>query len=162
MSFVGWYDFSLDPKGRVVIPARLRAGFETKRAYVCSYPEGCAAVFTVPEFERRFLLRAMRLDGRGQDGRKLARAISAQAQEVDIDAQWRLTVPPKQREYAKLEPNSPVVVVGALNRVELWQPERWEGQFAPANEKLLNGTDIFAGDEEAELGLALAEEAPAP
>jgi len=157
VSFVGLYDFSLDPKGRVVIPARLREGFETKQAYVCSFPEGCAAVFTVAEFNQRFLSRAQRLDRQGQDGRDLARALSSQSQMVDIDAQWRLTVPPRQRTYALLEPNSPVVVVGAISRIELWQPERWEARFGKANEKLLNGTDIFVGEDEGDLSPVLAE-----
>jgi MraZ protein len=157
VSFVGLYDFSLDPKGRVVIPARLRDGFETKQAYVCSFPEGCAAVFTVAEFNRRFLARAMRLDRQGQEGRDLARALSSQSQLVDIDAQWRLTVPPRQRSFALLEPNNPVVVVGAISRVELWQPERWDARFGRANEKLLNGTDIFVDDDEADLSGTFAE-----
>jgi MraZ protein len=156
VSFVGYYDFSLDPKARVVIPARLRDGFETKQAYVCSYPEGCAAVFTVAEFNR-FLVRAMKLDRQGQGGRDLARALSSQSQLVDIDAQWRLTVPPRQRAYALLEPNSPVVVVGAISRIELWQPERWEARFGEANEKLLNGADIFVNEDDGDLGPALVE-----
>ena len=87
------------------------------------------------------LLRVGRGDGsEGREGRDLARTISAFSVEVEIDAQWRLTVPATLRAYAGLELERPVMVIGALNHIELWQTELWMERATPTLESLANGT----------------------
>ena len=59
--------------------------------------------------------------------------LSALSSEVEIDGQWRLTIPANLREYAGLEPEKPVMVIGALNRIELWQTELRASAWRPAS-----------------------------
>ncbi len=142
--FYGNFEYALDAKGRVILPARLRSQFETKRCLVSCYVDRCLAVWTPDEFNRH-LARAESMESRGAEGRNLARTLSAMSAEVEIDGQWRLTIPGSLRDYAGLEPERPVMVIGALNRVELWQADLWRQRMAPSLESLANGTsDLFA------------------
>ena len=48
----------------------------------------------------------------------------ALASEQIPDAQGRITITPELRKYAELE--GEVVVIGLYNRLEIWQPAKWE------------------------------------
>jgi len=142
--FYGSFEYSLDAKGRIILPARLRAQFDTRRALVSCYVDRCLAVWTPDEFNH-YLARAEAMEGHGSEGRNLARTLSALSSEVEIDAQWRLNLPANLRDYAGLEPESPVMVVGALNRIELWQADLWRQRMAPSLASLADGTSpLFA------------------
>ncbi|MGH9106023.1 MAG: division/cell wall cluster transcriptional repressor MraZ [Acidimicrobiales bacterium] len=144
--FHGSFEYSLDGKGRLILPARLRIHFESKRVLVSCYVDRCLAVWTPQQFDRH-LARAEAMEGRGLVGRNLARALSAMSAEVELDGQWRLTIPPNLRDYAGLEPERPVTVVGALNRIELWRAELWKQQMQPSLESLADGTSpLFLGE----------------
>lgn len=143
----------MDPKGRVVLPARLRDGFDG-RAYVSCYLDGCLAVWTADEFERRYVERARRLERRGgREGRDMARAMASQTSYVDIDQQGRLTVAPNLRDYARLELERPVKIVGVLDHVELWEPGRWRDRLEPGLGFLRSGNGVFEGDNEESAGV---------
>jgi len=149
--FHGSFEYSLDAKGRLILPARLRNDFDTKRAYVSCYMDRCLAVWAPEEFTRH-LAWAEAMERHGSEGRNLARTLSALSAEMEIDAQWRLTIPPNLREYAGLEPDKPVMVIGALNRIELWQAELWRQRMAPSLESLANGTSPLFADLETSAG----------
>lgn len=143
--FHGSFEYSLDAKGRIILPARLRSEFDTKKAYVSAYSERCLAVWP-PEQFGRYLAWAEAMERRGSEGRNLARVLSAYSTETEFDAQWRLTIPPNLREYAGLEPDQPVMVVGALSRVELWRVDLWRERTAASVESLANGTSELFSD----------------
>ena len=150
----GSFEYSLDAKGRIILHARLRSQFDTKRALVSCYVDKCLAVWTHDEFNR-YLSRAEAMEGRGSEGRNLARTLSALSAEVEIDAQWRLTIPANLRDYAGLEADQPVMVIGALNRIELWNVGLWRERMAPSLESLANGTSALFSDGPALTGPAL-------
>lgn len=143
--FYGSFEYSLDAKGRIILPARLRAPFEIKRALVSAYVDSCLALWTPEEFNHH-LARAETMEGHGAEGRNLARTLSALSAEVEIDGQWRLTIPGNLRDYAGLEPEKPVMVIGALNRIELWQSDLWKQRMALSLESLANGTSPLFSD----------------
>jgi MraZ protein len=143
--FHGSFEYSLDTKGRVILPARLRAEFDTRKAYVSAYSERCLAVWPPAQFGR-YLAWAEAMERRGSEGRNLARVMSALSNEAEFDAQWRLTIPSSLREYAGLEPDQPVIVVGVLSRVELWRVDLWRERTARSIESLANGTSELFSD----------------
>jgi MraZ protein len=149
--FYGSFEYSLDAKSRVILPSRLRAQFETKRAVVSAYVDRCLALWTPEEFDHH-LSRAEAFEGHGSEGRNLARLLSAMSSEVEIDGQWRLTIPANLRDYAGLEPEKQVVVSGALNRIELWQADLWKQRMAPSLESLANGTSALFSEPTAGVG----------
>jgi MraZ protein len=137
----GSFEHSLDPKGRVILPARLRSCFEVKKeaAVLSRYLDQCLAVWTPAQFDNQ-LARAAELEDLGPEERQMVRALSGFSAVLDIDPQWRMTIPATYREYAGLEIGEPIMVVGALNRVELWRVDRWLERTAPSIESLANGT----------------------
>ncbi len=137
--FHGTFEFSLDAKGRLILPARFRNEFDTRQAYVSAFVGGCLALFP-PEQFTRYLARAEDMEARGPQGRHMARVLSALSTDVEFDAQWRVTIPPHLREFAGLEANQPVTILGALNRVELWKADQWRQQVADGIQSLIDGT----------------------
>ncbi len=146
--FYGSFEYSLDAKGRIILPARLRSHFESRQALVSLYVDRCLAVWTPDEFAV-YLSRAQLMEERGSEGRNLARALSAMSAPVEVDGQWRLTIPANLREWAGLQVDSPVMVIGALNRIELWQPELWRQRMAPSLDSLADGTSLLFSDQPA-------------
>lgn len=119
--FLSRHDHSLDSKGRITLPAEFRSEFG-EAAILSPVLDGCVAIWTKSEFEQRAqeMLEKAR---RGQVERNMARSFAAAAKEVGIDSHGRLVIPPNLRDYAQLDRD--VAVIGALNHVEVWNPERW-------------------------------------
>ncbi|HLG92798.1 MAG TPA: division/cell wall cluster transcriptional repressor MraZ [Acidimicrobiales bacterium] len=138
--FIGRFEHSLDPKGRVILPAKFRSAFE-RGAVVAQHHEGCLAVWDPATFEAR-AQEMERLEEEGPESRNLARVWASGSHEAEVDRQGRLAIPAHLREYAGLE--GEVLVTGAINRVELWNPQRWEQQVRPA-ERRLTGEEDQAG-----------------
>jgi len=132
--FFGRFEHSLDIKGRVILPARFRPSFGPQ-AYVSQYQDRCLALWTPEEFEKQ-MAEQERLQDLGRLERNFARFWSAGSAEVDIDKQGRVALPLYLREFARLD--GAVLVNGALNRVELWNPAEWVQRVGPA-EALLTG-----------------------
>jgi MraZ protein len=131
--FYGRYEHSLDPKGRVILPAKFRAHFE-HGGYLTQYHQGCLALWTPDEFEKQ--LSALELAQElGPEERNLARVFSAGTQEVEVDRQGRVPIAPPLRVFAQLDGG--VLVMGAMNRIELWRPERWAEKLGPTEEALI-------------------------
>jgi MraZ protein len=142
LNFDGRFEHLLDPKARVVVPARLRGGFATRKAHVTAYMGGCLAVWTPEGYERLYLSLAHKLQKHRPD---MSLALSSHSEDIELDAQWRLTIPPELIEYAKLELGKPLVVAGNVNHIELWRPDEWAKRTGPCLDELRRGTsDLFA------------------
>ena len=132
--FFGRYEHALDPKGRVILPAKFRSHFEAG-GYLTQYWEGCLALWAPDEFEKQ--MNSMEeTQELGRSERNLARVWAAGTQEIDVDKQGRLFIAPPLRSYARLE--SGVLVNGALNRIELWSPELWADKLAATEQNLID------------------------
>lgn len=137
-TFFGSFEHSLDVKGRVILPARFRTVFGAQ-AFLSKYQDGCLALWTSDEFYGKLAEQAVEQE-KGRPERNLARIMAAGSQEVDIDRQGRLAVPGFLREFAHLELESPILIVGILDRVEFWNPVEWDRRVKPAESQL---TDEF-------------------
>jgi MraZ protein len=135
--FFGRYEHSLDVKGRLILPARFRASFGPQ-AYVSQYQDRCLAMWPPDEFEKQMTEMEL-LQDQGRAERNLARVWASGSAEVEIDRQGRVAIPLYLREFARLE--SAVLVIGALNRVELWSPPEWEARVLPAEAQLTDDGD---------------------
>jgi MraZ protein len=71
----------------------------------------------------------------GRMDRNLARLWASNAQEVEIDRQGRMPITARLREFARLETD--VLVIGAIDRIELWNPGVWEERVQPAEQWFL-------------------------
>ena len=141
--FFGRYEHSLDAKGRVILPARFRPPFDAG-GFLSQHSEGCLALWTPEEFEKQMVaMQAAAEQGRME--RNKARVWASGTSEVEIDRSGRMAIPTPLRDFAQLGPatasnGTPVLVLGAIDRVELWNPEVWEQRVKPA-ERLLTGDE---------------------
>jgi MraZ protein len=135
--FFGTYEHSLDSKGRVILPSRFRAPFE-HGGYLTQYRDGCLALWTPDGFERQMEDMQQRAAS-GKNDRNMARFWASATQDLEVDRQGRMVLPARMREYAGL--GDDVVIVGVIDRVELWDPGRWEEKVGPEEQRLTEGAD---------------------
>ena len=126
--FFGRYEHSLDPKGRVILPAKFRAPFD-EGGFLTQFHDRCLALWTPDEFEKQ--MRGMQeSQEQGREQRNLARVWASGSAEVDVDRQGRMAIPQHLREFARLDGD--VLVIGAIDRVELWSPAEWQAKVEPS------------------------------
>ena len=131
--FVGRYEHSLDTKGRVILPAKFRPSFD-RGGFLTEHSEGCLALWTPSEFARQ--MEAIQENAAlGKAERNRARVWASSSAEVVIDRQGRMPIPGHLRTFAKLD--SEVLVLGVIDRVELWDPTAWAEKVLPEESWLL-------------------------
>lgn len=124
----GKHRHSLDAKGRVAIPRGFRdrlTGPDSRTLVLMEGFEGCLFCYPAHEFET-ILDRLHEESFASEEIRELLRWFSEKGSEVDMDGQGRIAVNAEQREAAGLTKD--VLLVGAMTRVELWSPERFENR----------------------------------
>lgn len=119
--FMGEYDHTLDPKGRMIVPSKFREELG-ERFILTMGLDGCLFAYPTGEWEQ-FVDKLRTLPGT-KEGRQLQRHFMAGAAEVEVDKQGRFLIPAKLREQAGLTKD--VVFVGVVSKIELWSKERWE------------------------------------
>jgi MraZ protein len=70
----------------------------------------------------------------GRDERNLARVWAGGSSEVEVDKSGRMPIPGYLRTFAHLD--TEVLVIGAIDRVELWSPAVWEEKVQPSERQL--------------------------
>ncbi|WP_028708189.1 division/cell wall cluster transcriptional repressor MraZ [Propionicicella superfundia] len=136
--FLGTYTPKLDEKGRIILPARFREEL-TAGLVLARNQERSIVIWPRAVFEAE-ALRALEGPSTLQKVRDYQRMLAAGATEETPDKQGRITIPPPLRQWAGLERD--VVVIGALNRVEVWSPEGWEAYSAAQEEAFAGMNEI--------------------
>jgi MraZ protein len=118
----GEFRHTLDDRSRVAVPVRFRTRL-AQGATLARWLDKCLGLFPHDEWEELAAkLRGLPLTN--PKAREFARFMSSGAVEVELDKQGRILVPGYLREYAGLTEGE-VIVVGALNRLEIWAPAAW-------------------------------------
>lgn len=121
--FLGSYLHQFDAKGRISLPAPYRRGHETD-AFVL-VPVRAHSLTLYPE-ETWLKKQDQLLDmlSSSPELRPQVLRLTARAHEVTLDSQGRINVPERLRSEAAL--GSEALIVGAIDKVEIWNPERFE------------------------------------
>ena len=118
----GTYEHTIDAKGRVILPADLRAALG-EHFFMTKGLEQCLSIYGENEWaELEQKLRKLPITD--PNARSLVRHFSASGRPLECDRQGRFLVPANLRGYAGLEKE--VVLTGMLNRVEVWSKSEWE------------------------------------
>lgn len=130
--FRGVSQLALDAKGRLAIPAKHRDALARRSAdadsslpgtiVITADPSRCLLVYPRAAWEP-IQARLMALSSFNPEIRSLQRLIVGFADDVEVDGNGRILVPPALREYASLEHH--VVLVGQGNKFELWDAAKW-------------------------------------
>lgn len=126
MDFTGEFRHTIDAKGRLIVPSRLREEIADEEGVVLTvWPDGCISMWS-GEGWQALKDQLMSQSKRGVDSRAAVRAFSSQAHRDEPDSQGRISVPQNLRDFAGIDKD--VVIVGALDHVELWTPDRYDDQ----------------------------------
>jgi MraZ protein len=120
--FLGQYEYQLDAKGRVSLPAEYRRKADGDAFVLLQWEPTHLTLFPMETWagvqERLLALR------RSQSAiARHLRQITARAVEVEPDKQGRILVPAWLKEAAGLDGSA--LLIGALDRIEVWNPERF-------------------------------------
>lgn len=133
----GQYAHSLDAKGRVNFPVRLREELG-ERFIVTRGLDNCLFVYSMQEWQ---LLADKLHELPISKSAPLNRFFFAGAAEVEPDKQGRVLLPAHLRDYARLDKD--VIIAGVSNRAEIWDSERWT-----QNDELLTSESIASAMDE--------------
>lgn len=126
--FMGEFLHTVDSKGRLIIPAKFRETLGDKFIATKGL-DNC--LFLYPENEwQNFEEKLKKLPVSQPNARAFVRFFFSGAAECEFDKQGRILLPANLREYAALEKD--VVVVGVMNRIEIWDAAKWKDYSAQA------------------------------
>ncbi|HEX5440862.1 MAG TPA: division/cell wall cluster transcriptional repressor MraZ [Ktedonobacterales bacterium] len=120
--FLGEFQYRLDAKGRLAIPARFRSKIEGGAALTRGV-EQCLYVYPLDTWDQK----GRELEVSITDPRKrqmLMRRFFGTAAECEMDGQGRIVVPAKFRKYAEL--TGEAMVIGVRDHFEIWSLAAWE------------------------------------
>ncbi|MFH1568673.1 MAG: division/cell wall cluster transcriptional repressor MraZ [Gemmatimonadota bacterium] len=134
--FLGEYEVPVDDKGRVFIPVELRRKLEPEAGdtfIIVRGLDGCLAAHPQNTWSK-IAERMMQLPQTEHKVRLFYRGTLSQASEARLDRQGRVTIPRKLLERAGIQDR--MIIIGALDRLELWNPEAWSQYVAQAESTL--------------------------
>jgi MraZ protein len=129
LSISGGYQHSIDPKGRIFFPTRLKEKMG-EALILCRGVEKCLMAFSEEGWEQfDQSLRSLPFSS----GRDIQRFFFSTVAECAIDRQGRLLIPQDLRDHAGLK--STVKIMGVQTRVEIWDLEEWESYHSNLSPK---------------------------
>lgn len=122
-SFLGRYEYNLDPKGRVSLPSAFRRQAEADRFVLLQWQAPALTLFPMSAWAatQERLLAFRRNE---PEAWREVLSITASAVEVSPDKQHRILIPSWLQEAGRLDGS--VLLVGNIDRIELWNPEAFE------------------------------------
>jgi MraZ protein len=127
-SFTGTYYYTLDPKGRIIIPSPLReiiaAKYESSKIYITNAAfDKCLHIY--PEAEWGVLEEKVK--GKPTTDKAMQyfmRRVFSAAVPCEMDKNGRMMVPYELRQNAGIE--NDVVIVGLMDKLEIWDKKKWD------------------------------------
>ena len=125
--FSGKYYYSVDPKGRIIIPSPFReiisTNYSPKLYVVNALFDKCLHIYPQEEW-LKLEEKVRQLPSMDEEVQYYKRRVIASAQEIELDKQGRVQIPAAHREDGGL--NSDIVIAGALDRIEVWDRKEWD------------------------------------
>ena len=134
MAFRGTFDYTLDAKNRLTVPARFRAEL-AGGVVLAKGLERCVAVWTPAAYDEYTAAALHGLHPLSKEAQKLRRFFSANSLDTELDAAGRVMLPAFLLDHAGLSKD--VVVTGSGDALEIWDRMTW----ATYNDALASDVD---------------------
>ncbi len=124
--FLGEFEVPVDEKGRIFLPAELRRNLEPEADDALVIVRGLDGCLTAhpKHLWAQIAEKMKRLPQTEHKVRQYYRGMLSQAAEVKLDRQGRALISRKLLERAGITQR--MIVIGALDRLEFWQPDAWK------------------------------------
>lgn len=140
--FIGEYEHSVDAKGRVIMPAKLRDDIGEKFVLTKGL-DGCLFAYSQTEW-LNFEEKLKTLPLTNKNARDFVRFFLSGAIECEIDKQGRFLIPSNLRGYSKLDKE--IVILGVGTRIEIWNKDAWKnGEQNISADEIAENMDTYLG-----------------
>ncbi|WP_412061394.1 division/cell wall cluster transcriptional repressor MraZ [Rubrivirga sp. IMCC45206] len=129
--FKGQAENSIDGKGRMPVPAKMRRSLSpaAKETFVATRGlENCVFLYPLDAWEE-IETAVGQLNQFDPEARAFVRTIFRWAEELTMDSQGRIALPKPLVEFAGLQPGTKALAIGALDRIEVWDPAVFEAHL---------------------------------
>ena len=125
-SFKGRYEYSVDSKGRVALPAKVRKNVSPAANDTFIITRGFEqCLFVYPQDEWNKVEESVRgLSPSNPQHRFFVRTLLQWATDVQLDGQSRVSIPQDLLKFSGIE--NEVLILGVLERIEIWNPKIYE------------------------------------
>jgi MraZ protein len=124
--FLGEYEYKVDSKGRLPLPPKFRSEFK-EGLVLTRGPEDCVVVYRKSDFEKLAGAFANKTIAKSKI-RKFNRITFGNAFHTEMDRQGRIALPQTLRKRTHI--GDTVMLIGANNVIELWNPDKWNTEQA--------------------------------
>ncbi|MCR6639352.1 MAG: division/cell wall cluster transcriptional repressor MraZ [Sporocytophaga sp.] len=145
--FSSEYDCKMDAKGRLVLPARIKANLPeaSENSIVITRGfEPCLVVYPMNEWKKVFS-KVSGLNEFNEEYRNFQRNFFRGNSEVELDNNGRFLIPKPLLRHAQIDKD--VIVVGLGNRIELWNPELYEKFLIKDQQEFAKLAEKYLGNE---------------
>ncbi len=139
----GLYNNTLDDKGRVAFPAKLRAMLDQPSLMITQGIDGCLWLYTHEEWKNFSTKLMEQASPFNPDSRLVLRRIIGPCQDVEFDKSGRLSIPQSLREYAGLTKDC--VIMGVNKYMELWDSARYDAYIAESEMSFRKASEGLSG-----------------
>lgn len=146
--FKGQAEYSIDGKGRVPVPAKMRRSLssEARETFVATRGfERCVFLYPLDVWER-MEEQFLGLNTFQKEARDFVRTIVRWADESTLDGQGRISLPRTLTDFAQLELGGKGLIIGALDHIEIWDPAVFEAYLNQQTESYETIAERVMGD----------------
>ncbi len=133
-TFSGQFYYTVDTKGRIIMPAQfretLRRHFGEKVHVTNHKSDKCLLIYPQEEWDK-LLEKVKEIQRNDKAMRYFRRKVIGAAYETALDKQGRVLLPQALREDSLIEINSDIVIVGDINKIEIWNRSEWNRVMNP-------------------------------
>ena len=141
--FMGEYHHSIDEKGRLIIPSKLR--LELGESFIITRGlDNCLIVYSLVEWNK-IVEKLKKLSFTKKDARNFTRFLLSGATVCELDKQGRVNISASLVDYAELEKDC--IIVGVNDRLEIWSQDKWNNFINLNSDQLSDiAENLFIGD----------------
>ena len=139
----GESNVTLDETGRIVLPRKLRDILEKDKVVLTKGADSCLWLYTAAQWDEQEDLIVRTTNRYSARDRMLWQHFIGPKQELEIDRQGRILIPPTLRDHAGLEKNC--IVLGQRDYVEIWAEDRYRAHLEAGKDDFKAGLEELGG-----------------
>ena len=144
--YFGYYEHSLDDKGRLMIPSKLREGLSGGAPlYVLKGFEGCLSIYNEISF-MKLSEKLASLPYEDKEARSYIRNLLGSVVQLNVDKLGRIQIPTTI--LNKYQISRQVVVIGVGDHFELWDLVKYQEYETENNKKFEDVADALVNKDE--------------
>lgn len=125
--FQGYSKVSLDAKSRFILPAKFRKNIPIEcnnQLILTRGIDDCVKLYPKNTWDEKVMNGLLQLNTMQSDARKFVREILFYVNEVEVDSQGRILIPPQLMQFGNFEKE--IEIIGTIESIEIWNPKAKE------------------------------------